>query len=155
MQKKSYLTVMIFCAFMVLYFQQFRQGGRGEGVNDHNVDKKQVNPIRITRLCSKWKCRTQKNNQYQDLFRHVLVAWNVLRSLWEGTNYKAQRRLHRRLQKVLYQQEVNQFTGTVSTWSAQFLKITFLKLSYPRGITAVGHSLPNQRSGSIFVSLCK
>ena len=30
----------------------------GEGVDDHNVDKKQVSPIRMTRLCSKWKCCT-------------------------------------------------------------------------------------------------
>ena len=36
-------------------------------------------------------------------FTHVLVAWNVLKPLWEGTNYKALSRLHRRLYNVLYQ----------------------------------------------------
>ena len=30
----------------------------GEGVDDHNVDKRQMSPLRMTRLCSKWKCCT-------------------------------------------------------------------------------------------------
>ena len=103
--KKSYLTVMIFCAFMVLYFQQFRDGE--ERVDDHTVDKNQNDSIML-KVEMPYIKKITNTGIFLDMF---LWRGMFLRSLWEGTNYKAQRRLHRRLYNVLYQQEVNQFSG--------------------------------------------
>ena len=137
---------MIFCAFMVLYFQQFRDGE--ERVDDHTVDKNQNDSITL-KVEMPYIKKITNTRIFLDMF---LWRGMFLIPLWQGTNYKALRRLHT---MCCINRKSTSLPETVSTWSAQFLKITFLKLRYPRDITAVGHSLPKLRSGSIFVSLCK
>ena len=147
--KKSYLTVMIFCAFMVLYFQQFRDGE--ERVDDHTVDKNQNDSITL-KVEMPYIKKITNTRIFLDIF------------LWRGMflDLCGKERITKHKEGCIggctmccINRKSTSSAETVSTWSAWFLKITFLKLRYPRGITAVGHSLPNLRSGSIFVSLCK